>query len=278
MDAATPEARAGQHLMAGFEGVAAPASLIERVRAGRIGGVILFKRNIESAAQTAALIASLQVAALASPLEAPLLVGIDQEGGRVSRLSPDFTIFPAARGFGDFRRSRPYARSRPNHRRGTRGGRRERELRTRRGHLDEPRVRRHRRPRIWNNSRGRHKHGRGRNRRTSGGGRGRVRQAFPRHRGDGPRPPQRATDLPPHARRPESARAYALSAPHPPRTSRLRHGGPRGLSRDRRRCAREPLTRYFFKRFCAENSDSEASPSPTIWTWAQLKTPARGRS
>ena len=101
MDAATPEARAGQHLMAGFEGVAAPASLIERVRAGRIGGVILFKRNIESAAQTAALIASLQAAALASPLEAPLLVGIDQEGGRVSRLSPDFTIFPAARGFGD---------------------------------------------------------------------------------------------------------------------------------------------------------------------------------
>ena len=70
MDAATPEARAGRHLMAGFEGVAAPASLIERVRAGRIGGVILFKRNIESARQTAALIASLQVAA--SPLRSKL--------------------------------------------------------------------------------------------------------------------------------------------------------------------------------------------------------------
>ncbi len=101
MDAATPETSAGQHLMAGFEGVAAPASLLGRIRAGRIGGVILFKRNIESARQTGALIASLQVAALASPLEAPLLVGIDQEGGRVSRLSDDFTIFPAARAFGD---------------------------------------------------------------------------------------------------------------------------------------------------------------------------------
>ena len=101
MDEATPETSAGQHLMAGFEGVAAPASLLARIRAGRIGGVILFKRNIESARQTGALIASLQVAALASPLEAPLLVGIDQEGGRVSRLSPDFTIFPAARAFGD---------------------------------------------------------------------------------------------------------------------------------------------------------------------------------
>ncbi len=101
MGAATPETSAGQHLMAGFEGVAAPASLLARIRAGRVGGVILFTRNIESARQTAALIASLQLAALASPLEAPLLVGIDQEGGRVSRLSPDFTTFPAARGFGD---------------------------------------------------------------------------------------------------------------------------------------------------------------------------------
>ena len=101
MNEETPEVRAGQRIMAGFEGAGAPASLIERVRAGRVGGVILFQRNIETAAQTAALIASLQTAALASPLEAPLLVGIDQEGGRVSRLSDDFTTFPAARGFGD---------------------------------------------------------------------------------------------------------------------------------------------------------------------------------
>ena len=101
MNEAAPEIRAGQRIMAGFEGTEAPASLIKRVRAGRIGGVILFKRNIESAGQTAALIASLQKAALASPLERPLLIGIDQEGGRVSRLSDDFTTFPAARGFGD---------------------------------------------------------------------------------------------------------------------------------------------------------------------------------
>ena len=101
MNEETPETRAGQRIMAGFEGTAAPASLLARVRAGRVGGVILFKRNIESAAQTAALIATLQEAALASPLEAPLLIGIDQEGGRVSRLSDDFTLFPPARDFGD---------------------------------------------------------------------------------------------------------------------------------------------------------------------------------
>ena len=101
MNEETPETRAGRRVMAGFEGTAAPASLLSRVRAGRVGGVILFKRNIESAAQTGELINSLQEAALASPLEAPLLVGIDQEGGRVSRLSDDFTLFPAARNFGN---------------------------------------------------------------------------------------------------------------------------------------------------------------------------------
>ena len=101
MNEETPGARAGQHIMAGFEGAEAPASLIERIRAGRIGGVILFSRNIESTPQTAALIASLQDAALASPLETPLLIGIDEEGGRVSRLSSDFTTFPPARDFGD---------------------------------------------------------------------------------------------------------------------------------------------------------------------------------
>ncbi len=96
-----PEARAGQFIMAGFEGLAPPPSLIERVRAGRIGGIILFARNAESARQIATLISSLQEAALASPLESPLLMGIDQEGGRVSRLPDDFTIFPAARVFGE---------------------------------------------------------------------------------------------------------------------------------------------------------------------------------
>ena len=58
MNEEAPEVRAGQHIMAGFEGTEAPPSLIERVRAGRIGGVILFKRNIGSARQNALLIAS----------------------------------------------------------------------------------------------------------------------------------------------------------------------------------------------------------------------------
>ncbi|OGL60122.1 MAG: hypothetical protein A3J27_05690 [Candidatus Tectomicrobia bacterium RIFCSPLOWO2_12_FULL_69_37] len=95
-----PEDRAGQHLMGGFPGTAPPLTLLERIGAGRLGGVILFKRNIESAAQLLELTDALQRAAARSPLGHPLLIAIDEEGGRVSRLSADFTLLPPARNLG----------------------------------------------------------------------------------------------------------------------------------------------------------------------------------
>ena len=65
------------------------------IREHRIGGVILFdqemadtstkRRNIESPAQVKELVAYLQAQA-----PTPLLVSIDQEGGRVNRLKPDY--------------------------------------------------------------------------------------------------------------------------------------------------------------------------------------------
>src|SRR5262245_6389252 len=56
------------------------------------GGVVLFKRNVESAAQLRELTASLhELGAGVAPL-----VAIDHEGGRVDRLRPPFTHFPPA--------------------------------------------------------------------------------------------------------------------------------------------------------------------------------------
>lgn len=95
----TPEEKAGAHIMAGFSGAQAPPSLLERIRAGRAGGVILFSRNIESAPQVLELTHTLQKAAVDGG-RPPLLIAIDQEGGRVSRLTEDFTIFPPARVLG----------------------------------------------------------------------------------------------------------------------------------------------------------------------------------
>jgi beta-N-acetylhexosaminidase len=82
----------GHLFCVGFYGTTAPDYLLEWLREGRVGGVILFARNVESAAQLAALTDSLHAAA-----KLPLLIGIDQEGGAIARLrAPHFTEVPGA--------------------------------------------------------------------------------------------------------------------------------------------------------------------------------------
>ena len=80
----------GQLFMVGFDGTAVSADLAAFIKHYQPGGVILFSRNLESAEQIVELTNNLQ---RCSP-HSPLLIAIDQEGGRVSRLPKDFTIFP----------------------------------------------------------------------------------------------------------------------------------------------------------------------------------------
>jgi beta-N-acetylhexosaminidase len=87
-------APAGQLLFVGFPGPDAPPLVLERVREGRVGGVVLFKRNVETPEQLRALVAALRGAA---PPGLPLLVALDQEGGRVQRLRGPWTEWPAMR-------------------------------------------------------------------------------------------------------------------------------------------------------------------------------------
>jgi beta-N-acetylhexosaminidase len=88
----------GQLLFAGFEGTEVPRELAELLAQGRIGGVILFARNIEGPAQVARLTAALHAAA---PADAPVLLAIDQEGGRVQRLRAPWTEWPPMRWLGE---------------------------------------------------------------------------------------------------------------------------------------------------------------------------------
>ncbi len=106
MVAPTLREKIGQLLLVGFRGCTpAESSLIVRdIREHQIGGIILFdqdmtagtidtanrRRNIASPAQVKELVAFLQ-----SQTRVPLLVSIDQEGGRVNRLKPDCG-FPAS--------------------------------------------------------------------------------------------------------------------------------------------------------------------------------------
>lgn len=92
----------GQMLLVGFRG-ATPADCalaVRDIREHHVGGVILFdqdvadptlgRRNIHSPAQVRELLVFLQAQS-----RVPLLTAVDQEGGRVNRLKPDYG-FPAS--------------------------------------------------------------------------------------------------------------------------------------------------------------------------------------
>jgi len=66
------------------------------LRKPQVGGLILFSRNFHSLSQLESLVE--QVHALRSP---PLLIAVDQEGGRVQRFKDSFSILPAMRRFGE---------------------------------------------------------------------------------------------------------------------------------------------------------------------------------
>lgn len=86
----TAQDQIGQLFMIGFDGITVSGDLASFIKECQPGGVILFARNLESTEQIVDLTNNLQ---RCSP-HSPLLISIDQEGGRVSRLPKEFTIFP----------------------------------------------------------------------------------------------------------------------------------------------------------------------------------------
>ena len=76
--------------MLGFDGTTVSSEWADLQAQYKPGGIILFARNLDNPAQIIGLTNGLQTR---SP-HFPLLIAIDQEGGRVSRLPNGFTIFP----------------------------------------------------------------------------------------------------------------------------------------------------------------------------------------
>ena len=77
---------AGQRVIFSYPGATPPASLLDLIAAGQVGGVIFFGENITSLTQVAGVVAQLKEAHAASPVSSPLLLMTDQEGGIVRRL------------------------------------------------------------------------------------------------------------------------------------------------------------------------------------------------
>ena len=87
------EQMAGQRLMVGFEGTELNEDLKFLIDTVKVGGIILFTRNLVNPEQIRDLCSSVQKYArsLGQP---PLFIAIDQEGGQVARLKEPFTQFP----------------------------------------------------------------------------------------------------------------------------------------------------------------------------------------
>ena len=95
--AMTVEEKVGQMLVAGIEGYEAGADAETAIRDYQVGGIILFGRNVDSAGQLAALTNSLKEL---NQGQIPLLLGVDEEGGTVSRMPEEITDLPSAYTFG----------------------------------------------------------------------------------------------------------------------------------------------------------------------------------
>ena len=84
---------AGQRLMVGFDGTALNLDLKLLIDRLKIGGIILFSRNLETPNQIMHLCGEIQDFARRCE-QPPLFIAVDQEGGQVARLQAPFTQFP----------------------------------------------------------------------------------------------------------------------------------------------------------------------------------------
>ncbi|VEN75178.1 Beta-N-acetylhexosaminidase [Candidatus Desulfarcum epimagneticum] len=87
------EQMAGQRIMAGFDGAEFNDDLKRLIGEIKVGGIILFSRNISTPGKTGKMCRDAQKHAAARGLP-PLLIAIDQEGGQVARLKEPFERFP----------------------------------------------------------------------------------------------------------------------------------------------------------------------------------------
>lgn len=78
----------GQMILIGFPGTSVDQKVLEEIRMGKVGAIIIFEKNIPPTNSFVALKKITWSYQQAAPI--PLLIGIDQEGGRVNRLKDKY--------------------------------------------------------------------------------------------------------------------------------------------------------------------------------------------
>lgn len=84
----------GQMIFSGVAGTEMNADTKEMMNTYHVGGIILFGDNIESAPQTVEFLNDIKKANESSA--SPLLLGVDEEGGKVTRMPDDVTSLPTS--------------------------------------------------------------------------------------------------------------------------------------------------------------------------------------
>ena len=93
----------GQMVMSGIEGYTINDSTVKLIKDYHVGGIIILGENIKSSNQLLSLVNSLKTTNLSN--KTPLFLSIDQEGGRVDRLSKEFIKLPDNKTIGNVNNS-----------------------------------------------------------------------------------------------------------------------------------------------------------------------------
>ncbi len=93
LDNMTLAEKAGQVVVCGLDGYSVDSTFTSLMEDYKVGGVILFSKNIESSSQLAELTNSIKN--LGNP-DIPPIIAIDEEGGQVSRMPYDIESMPSA--------------------------------------------------------------------------------------------------------------------------------------------------------------------------------------
>ncbi len=91
----------GQHMIIGVSGTTLTSEEKKFITENNIGGIVLMGRNCVDPKQIRSLCAEIQNLRHKMKDKTPLFIGIDMEGGRVHRLKPPFTQWPALKKLGD---------------------------------------------------------------------------------------------------------------------------------------------------------------------------------
>ncbi|MDQ0243735.1 beta-N-acetylhexosaminidase [Bacillus fengqiuensis] len=100
MEDMTIEEKIGQLMVIGFQSKDIDSHVKKMIEDYKVGGIILYDRNMETPSQVTRLTNDLQELAAKNPHQVPLMLSIDQEGGKIVRMKKHVSPIPSQQELG----------------------------------------------------------------------------------------------------------------------------------------------------------------------------------